>query len=47
MNRKFIFIVVATLIISFIFYKFVSYLNLNFTLSKLKEYKLKNDFIKT
>ena len=43
MNRRFIFIVVATLIISFIFYKFVSYLNLNFTLSKLKEYKLKND----
>ena len=43
MNRKFIFIVGAALIILFIFYKIISYFNLNITISKLKEYKLKKN----
>lgn len=43
MNKKFVFIVFASIIILLIFYKIISYFNLNITISKLKEYKLKKN----
>ena len=43
MNRKFIFLVIFSIIIFFIFYKIISFIDLNTTISSLKKYKLKKD----
>ena len=43
MNRKFIFLIIFSIIIFFIFYKIISFIDLNTTISSLKKYKLKKD----